>query len=834
MTYCPKPTAKSTSIKSTKPVKKFVTPPAQRIESCNATSSSTTEVGGNSTATNTTTFVPVPQPVPGKDGWGYKWESVWAEGKQYVQQKDATPNASAVYWNGNTYICVKDHTSTIALSPVDTENATMEFKGAWAVGEVYTAYDSTHKAATVTYGEKTYYCIQAHISEDINAPQDPDVMGVGTGAAYWAVIDTENGSAGEGKDYWELQAHKGDNGGSSTTPEEKSILQQAEDYLNNAIDWMKNADLVDWLKLGAIAAGVIWAGSKVLDMMSPDAGDENHDARYNGSAGYSGSYTAPSLPAVVASLCEYADIAYDVSALPNEPIAFTVGNATSVRNILEQLSVAFQFDCVNTAGILKFVPRNTLAVKSITLADMGFSSSDQLPAPYVVKRLQGIDLPRFVSLTYKSEDVDYNSFTQSSELYTYADGQVVNLEVPVTISHAKAKQICETSLINAHLERTNIKFSTSYKFIDVEPGDILNSEAHGLIRVLRVSEYEEGILEFECCDAGVDAANMVSNTSPQLPAVSINVPTEIGPSQAFWIDPTNLDDQDKNVRIYAAIHGYGRKGWPGAAIYMSEDGGATYDQIGKADKESTLGIVESATPSADYHVWDETTQITVKLKTGSLLSRSDIAVINGANRAQIGQEMIGFKNATLIAEKTYRLTGLLRGLQGTEQYVGTHQANELFCLLDDAIVKLEFPDSDRSKTKKFKVVTIGSSLDLVDSEDVLIISNNTRMWSVHSTNITKQGDDFVITWNERVRFDNQLKDFATTNHDYDWGGYGIAILNGDNNDAVKRTVVQNGTTFTYTAAMQIQDFGFKENNIKVSIVQMSQKWGGGFPVVINN
>ena len=834
MSFCPKPTAKVLSVKSTQPPKRFVTPPAVRTESCNAATSTTTTVGGQETATNTTTYVPVPQPVPGKDGWGYKWESTWAEGKEYVKQKDATPNASAVYWQGNTYICVQDHTSTLALQPVDTETATMDFKGAWAAGEVYTAYgDGTHKSSTVTYGGKTYYCIQSHISEEINAPQDPDQVGVGTGAAYWSVIDTENGSAGEGKNYWELQAHKGD-GVNSLPINDKTILEELEDFKNNVFDWIENADLYDWLKAGAIAAGVIWAGSKVMDMLDPEDPETSADARYNGSPGYSGAYTAPSLPDVVASLCDYAGITYDVSALPDEPVSLTIGNATSVRTILEQLSVAFQFDCVNSGGVLKFVPRNTLAVKSITLADMGFTSSTQLPAPYSVKRMQGVDLPRFVSLTYKSEDVDYNNYTQSAELYTYEDGQIVNLEVPVTLSHEKAKAICEISLTNAHLERTNFKFTTSYKFLDVEPGDILNAEALGLIRVLRVSEKEEGILEFECCDAGVEAANMVSNTSPQLPAPSINVPVEIGYSQAFWIDTTNLNDQDKGVRIYAAVHGYGKTGWPGAAIYMSEDNGASYEQIGTSYKEATLGLVAIATPAADYHVWDNTTEITVQLKTGTLLSKSELAVLNGANWCQVGQEMIGFKNATLIGEKTYKLSGLLRGLQGTEQFISTHQANELFCLLDDALVKLDFPDSDRGKTKKFKIVTIGSSLDLVEAEDVQIISNNTRMWTVYGASITKTGDDFVITWNERVRFDNQLKDYATTNHDYDWGGFGIAILNGDNNDAVKRTLVQTGNTFTYTAAMQIQDFGAKQAAIKVSILQMSQKWGGGFPVVINS
>ena len=833
MSICPRPTTVNKKVNSA-PGKFVANPPAQRTEACNAVS--TVVDKPNSTTTTTTVYVQGPKGDPGdkgEQGWGYKWEGTWAEGKSYVKQKTETPNASAVYWGGSLFICIKDHTSSMAFAPVDPDMQ-IDFRGEWAPGEVYTAYDSTHKASTVTYGGKTYYCIQTNISEDINAPQDPEATGVGTGAAFWTVIDTANGSAGQGVEYWELQALHGSSGTSALPKPEKDMLEKLVDFKDDVFDWIKNAELKDWLQAAAIAAGVIWAGSKVMDMMQGDGeGDGNAAANYNGSAGYAGAYSAPNLPTVVASLCDYAGIIYDVSALPQEAVEFTVASNTSVRTILEQLSLAYQFDMVNSGGILKFVPRNADAIKTITLEDMGFSSSETPPAPYTAKRYQGVDLPRYIAFTYYSAALDYAQYTQSAELYTYEDGQNVSLSVPVTLSDSRAKQIAELALINSHLERMNYKFSTTYKFISVEPGDILNSPM-GLIRILKVTEVDEGVLEFEACDAGSDAALSASNQNIQAPTTPTSpmTTTSLGYSGAFWIDPTNLNDQDQGVRIYAAVHGYGRAGWPGAAIYMSEDNGQTYEQIGTSTQEATLGIVETATPLADYHVWDETTQITVKLNSGTLLSKSELAVLNGDNWAQIGQELIGFKNATLIADKTYILSGLLRGRQGTEQYVGTHQANELFCLINSSLIKIDLADSDRGTTKKFKVVTIGSSLDKADAEDVHIISNNTRMWTVFKPVIGLVGQDWVITFNERVRFDNQIKDFATTNHDPDWAGFGIAVI--DSNNMVRSSNVIQGNKFTYTAAQQLADFGSLQNSVKVSIVQMSKKWGGGYPVVINS
>lgn len=817
------------------PGKKQVLPPPVgpgqlRDESCNITNSITNSTGGTAIPNGSTTTVEsqTVQTCEPLQGWGFEWKSVWAAGEVYVAQSNEHPLASVVHYNGSAFVCKQDHISDMSNSPV-LPNSAMNNMGDWAAGQVYTTYSDTHQASVVTYEGASWYCIQDHISELANSPVD--------GGSFWARLDTENGSDGSGAQYWDLHVLAGSNGtgGSGLPTVEKSYLDQLMDFKDNVFDWIENASLEDWLKAGAIAAGVIWAGNEIIDAIYGDGeGDGNASSSYNGSAGYSGAYTAPSLPDVVSSLCEFAGVAYDVSALPEEPVSFVVGQTTSVRTILSQLSVMFQFDMVDSGGILKFVPRSAASIKTITMEDMGFDDSDMPPTAYTAKRYQGVDLPKQVSLTYYSENLDYSKYTQTYSLHTFEEGQNVDIQIPVTISDARARQVAELALINSHLERMNYRFNTTYKFVDVEPGDILNSPM-GLIRILKVQEKKEGVLEFEACDAGAEVALQASNMGIQAPteiSYPVNTSAPLGYSSAFFIDPTNLNDQDTGVRIYAAVHGYGRAGWPGAVIYMSEDNGLNFYELASTTSESTIGLVETAVAPHSYHTWDEDTEIVVKLNSGSLLSMSDLAVLNGQNWAQIGQELIGFKNAELIAEKTYKLTGLLRGRQGTEQYIGTHQANELFCLIDD-LVKLEFPDSDRGSVKQFKVVTIGSSIDKAEAKTVQIISNNARMWTVYKPVVALQGNDWIISWNERVRFDNQIKDFATTNHDPDWAGFGIAIL-ADDGVTVKSTHIVQGSSFTYTAAQQTLDFGTIQPGIKVSIVQMSQKWGGGYPVVINS
>lgn len=830
---CPLPKKKSAAVYSnTKPAvtpgKKTRQPPAARNETCNVVSSSSATTGGTTVPNgeSTTTEVQVPCLGPaGPEGWGFKWESEWAEGKDYVQQKDATPRASTVRWNNNTYVCIKDHTSTIANSPVDP-NSSMEFKGEWAAGEVYTAYEGGHKASTVTYGGMTWYCIQSNIADESTMP------GAG-GEAYWQALDTENGSAGEGTTYWELFVPKGADGTSQMPAAEKSTLDKLKQGWDDVMDWVENASLEDWLKAGAIGAGLLLAGSLVKDALTVKTETTTDaSAGYNGSPGYSGTAQAPSLRSVVSSLCDYVGVAYDASALSDsEPILMTIASNTQIRTLLEQLSVAYSFDMVDSAGVLKFVPKAVTPVDTITLEDMGFgTSSDSIPTPYSAKRFQGVTLPRSVSITYMSPDMEYNSYSQKVELIGTDAGQDVNIQVPLVLSHERAAEICETTLINANIERTNYKFNTSYKFIHLEPGDIVEAPM-GMIRITKMEEGDEGILEFEACAIGDESSIQGSGLNVQLPTLTNNKPKVVTQSGYFFIDPPVLDDQDTSVRIYVACHGYGLDTWSGSAIYMSTDNGASFDQVGFTTQTATVGLVESVTPYTDYHGWDETTQITVKLAAGDLLSKSDIAVLNGANRCMVGQEIIGFKNATLIGEKTYRLSGLLRGRQGTEWACSTHQADELFVLLDENLVRIELSDADRGTTKKFKVCSIGSDISATDPISVQVISNNTRAWAPHTPTWTFVGPDLVLNWKERVRFDNQLKDYAEINHDPDWGGYGIAVL--DQLDNVKSTHTMTSTTFTYTNAMQVADFGQLAPHTKFSIIQMSTKFGGGYPLVIN-
>lgn len=774
--YCAVPDVVEQTSRDPNPKVFTLSPPSATGEVCD-TSVKTVVTTGGSEPMNSTTEVQGPPGPQGPAGQaaphdGIRWAGDWEEGTDYKANVADTPqHADMVRVDGGVYVCIEDHTS-----------------------------------------------------DSFNKPQ-PDSS---TEITTW-------------REKWQLVVEAG-------TTEQKSFL---EDLYDGVFDWMKTATVGDWVKAIAVGAGIIWAGTKILDAFTNNGGSpSDNDARYNGTPTYSGTYTPPSVRSVVQSLCDNAGIDnYDVSLLSNTTTChFSLGQITSIRTILDNMSKTFQFDMVDSGGVLKFIPRNSNVVRTLTHDDMGYNTSGEAIAPVTMKRLQSVDLPRSVTLTYIAEDLDYNNYSQKSEIPTFSAGNDISLTVPFMLTHADAKTSVDKLLIGAHLERMQYTFKTSYSnAVDIEPGDVI-SIPEGFVRVVQIEESDEGVLEISAVDAGAvgepqpiivggitigyTASTYVgTGLAPQLPPPVVNVASTVTKSDAFFVDLPVLDSDDTSPRVFAAVHGYGVAGWPGAQIFKSTDGGASYSLIGQQTISATWGLVGTAIPEAQPYVWDNTTVITVQLKTGTLLSKTDTAVLSGENLCMIGQECIAFGTATLVGPMTYQLSHLLRGRRGTEFAINDHVNNELFVLIDNALMEISVPSAERGNTYKYKVVTLGSDLTKVDEQNIQIIGNNTIPWSPVKVGGGKNGtSQFTISWIGRPRFKNQLMDYQEIPNDSDFGGYAVVIYNGVN--IVRREIVY-GTSYIYPEAKQVADFGAVQTTLKVGVIQISNLYGGGRSTFIN-
>jgi len=827
MSLCPLPDASGAT---SQPAGVLTTPnPVNVNEDCNVTGTNIVTGSGDDTVTEVIcTGPPGPQGnkgdpgvgIDGACGKGFDWEGDWVDTTGYFSQTDVC-NASTVEHNGIAYVCILTHTADGAIDEpaIGTDWGTywdifvgqsgsggtgdVKWQGNWVSTFQYEPDDF------VTHNASSYMCITSHFSTDDTEPDEQDDY--------------------EGGENWHL------------------VSTGLEDYLtwtdtfDNFFDWVTDIDewgFGDWLQViagVALGAGVVWAGIKLLDAFDSDGSDngtgENADQRFtsfNGSDGYNGAFTNPLLPDVVADLCQLAGISYDVSELPNEVIHSSFGRITTINSIIEQLALIYQFDRVESGTIIKFIPKDKPPVKELFLDDLGYSRDGLGESPFTFKRFQGIDLPRAVKITYLSEGNNYNTFTQDTRFQNFTDGNDVNLTVSMSLDDTKAKEITEIILKNAHLEQMNYGFTGSYDQIELEAGDVIITPA-GNMRITRIVEADEGLVNFLCTDASNnDSTYTVSDSTVSVPETQTNLPPVVVFSDAFFLDLPALSSDDNKPRLHAAVHGYGQAGWTGASIYKSVNGGSSYTLVANTESESTWGKVVIATPTTPtWQTFDDTTTITVELKTGTLASVADIDLYNDSNRCMIGSEMIAFGTATLIAADTYELTHLLRGRQGTDWAIGTHVAEEPFILLNDSLVELPYDAADRAKPVLYKVVSAGSSLDVTTSSTITPYGINFVPWTqMNPAGIKQTNNDWEISWTERNKFAGDgLDDYREIIKDEDWAGWTVVILDGATQ---KRVINVQKASYTYKAADQLNDWGVVQGNITVKILGRSKVVGGGY------
>jgi hypothetical protein len=218
-------------------------------------------------------------------------------------------------------------------------------------------------------------------------------------------------------------------------------------------------------------------------------------------------------------------------------------------------------------------------------------------------------------------------------------------------------------------------------------------------------------------------------------------------------------------------------------------------------------------------------EIWVSLTGASLASCSFEQVLNGANRALIetgqGWELLQFQSAELEGEDTYRLSGLLRGQQGTEDAMAagaTEGARILF--LSGAEQRLSVADWERSldllwSAGKHPFQESTSWRSVYVHEAVAL-----RPWSPAHLRNAWNGDDVELAWVRRARAGGDAWTAGEPPHEWP-EAYRVEVRDGD----VLRTWDVDGTAATYSADMQAEDFPAGG----VAEIRVAQLGGDGQP-----
>ncbi len=547
-----------------------------------------------------------------------------------------------------------------------------------------------------------------------------------------------------------------------------------------------------------------------------------------------GKLGASTLGAVVAELLQAAGLTpsdYDVTRLTASLEGYILQQPITVRNALEQLASGF-FDVVESDGILKCVPRGNSSVKAIPEDDLIPSAKSGVQDVLEINYAQELELPQRVNVTYIDRPFNYDPVTQTSQRQTTKAVDQVTINLPIVMGATQAKQVADITLYGTWKERLSFGLTVPPKYVRLEPTDVITVTVSGAaheMRVIKTDMEANGLMKISAVAEDVSSYDFYTPAGET--SGNITPPVLVPDTLLQFVDapplPTDTATNQGLLRFGVAPDG---ADWNGAAIYRSddggEDGGNTFNLLAGLEGAATFGAIITSLPAGITETWDQVNQVEVVLTAGSLASVSELAVFNGANAALIGDELVQFQNAELIGERTYRLSRLLRGRQGTEWAVGSHTAGDRFILLSPALYTTAIANNLIGRQLFYKGVSVGNSLGNTDEVTFTYTGRNLKPFApVHVKGVRDGSGNLTISWIRRSRVDGEWRDGVGIPLGEETEAYEVEIMDGA---TVKRTIATTSQTASYSAAEQTTDFGSMQSSVSVKLYQLSAVVGRGY------
>jgi hypothetical protein len=232
-----------------------------------------------------------------------------------------------------------------------------------------------------------------------------------------------------------------------------------------------------------------------------------------------------------------------------------------------------------------------------------------------------------------------------------------------------------------------------------------------------------------------------------------------------------------------------------------------------------------------WMVFDKVHSVDIRMFTGTppTTAPNDLAVLNGANIALLGTELIQWVNAEDLGENIYRLSRLLRGRLGTELSMSSHLAGETFVLLDsDSVRRVVQNTNDTNAERFFKIVGSGLPVYAATVTPFVNTGNSQKPWKPAIIRSTRDGPgEITVNFHRRTRFKIEWMDFVDVPLGQEVEAYEMDILN--NAGVVVRTLESSIEEFIYTVTDQTTDFGGVQSRVAIIIYQMSNLIGRGYP-----
>jgi hypothetical protein len=354
-----------------------------------------------------------------------------------------------------------------------------------------------------------------------------------------------------------------------------------------------------------------------------------------------------------------------------------------------------------------------------------------------------------------------------------------------------------------------------------------------------------GIITYDLVNDESSVLIQAGDTATSTSLVSQNSLAGVPLTQFQVMDLPALTDTDTTQPgWYVAVDPVANSKWSGAVIDQSLDN-TTWTRVAEFNKNTAVGTVwNNSLPNwsggdtvdfmnyLDIYVGPANSLSSISREqflNDHTLNLSWLGVPQTVGGVTVG-ELFRFQNAELIDVGVYRLSNFHRGLYNTEAGMGTHDWPDQFVLLaPNSGVKFCSNDMAQiGRSMYYRCITIGAKAGSLNTQTFMPRAANLRPFSPVDLRVNRTTNDTVFTWLRRSRLVTRFV-----------GEYPIGAPLGESTESyrvniysdgvftLKRTVTVSTPTWTYTEAMQIEDFGVVQAHVFMDVAQISSYYGAG-------
>ncbi len=382
-----------------------------------------------------------------------------------------------------------------------------------------------------------------------------------------------------------------------------------------------------------------------------------------------------------------------------------------------------------------------------TLPDQLASIADSDAEDRTKQRAEDLDLTP-LAVRYYDEQRDYQPSVQRA-VGIRPNGRENMIDLPVTMEADGARRIANSNAQRARWQHEKVTWRVAVLDPTIQPGSLVKLPDTPGRWIVKSWEWLDRGIELSLERAAPATAAVVASEPGQLIA-PVDLP--LSPSDLQFIEVPSDGTADPSQSLLFAAASSETAAWRGAALYAEQ--GSTLVPIGSTDsRRAVVGHLMSDLPQSDATLFEPNGSLELELVAADLaLEPTDvIGLAAGINRVLIGGEVLQFADADYQGNRVWRLSGLLRGRAGTEEFAANgHDAGTMVALLDDRLTRLDLANVSANSSIRIAAIGRGDQTPVYAGLKNAGLSRR-PLTPVHPRSEQDDAQKLTLCWTRRAR-----------------------------------------------------------------------------------